>query len=170
MTEPLRLFVLAGEPSGDRIAADLVERLRARTDVELSGVGGTELEAAGLRSMFPMAELSVMGWADVLPRLPKLLWRTRQVARAIVMRRASNDRASSADGAAAAAAAAVAEPSDGGQAEAGAHRQQGPAVRAGAPAAEPAAGEAIAARWGAGRAAGRRATGSRSAWASRASR
>lgn len=87
MTEPLRLFVLAGEPSGDRIAADLVERLRARTDVELSGVGGTELEAAGLRSMFPMAELSVMGWADVLPRLPKLLWRTRQVARAIVKAR-----------------------------------------------------------------------------------
>lgn len=87
MTESLRLFVLAGEPSGDRIAADLVERLRARTDVELSGVGGTELEAAGLRSMFPMAELSVMGWADVLPRLPKLLWRTRQVARAIVKAR-----------------------------------------------------------------------------------
>ena len=53
----------------------------------MSGVGGTELEAAGLRSMFPMVELSVMGWADVLPRLPKLLWRTRQVARAIVQSR-----------------------------------------------------------------------------------
>lgn len=87
MTEPLRLFILAGEPSGDRIAADLVERLRTRVDVALSGVGGPELEALGLHSMFPMRELSVMGWADVLPRLPKLLWRTRQVARAIVEER-----------------------------------------------------------------------------------
>jgi lipid-A-disaccharide synthase len=83
MADPLRLFILAGEPSGDRIAADLVERLRLHANVDLSGVGGTELEALGLRSMFPMGELSVMGWADVLPRLPKLLWRTRQVARAI---------------------------------------------------------------------------------------
>ncbi|HHY49609.1 MAG TPA: lipid-A-disaccharide synthase, partial [Alphaproteobacteria bacterium] len=60
MSRPLRLFIVAGEPSGDRIGADLVERLRARTGVELSGVGGPELAAQGLRSMFPMDELAVM--------------------------------------------------------------------------------------------------------------
>ncbi len=87
MTQPLRLFVVAGEASGDRIGADLVERLRAYGPVELTGVGGAELEGAGLASLFPMHELSVMGWADVLPRLPKLLWRTRQVAREIVRQR-----------------------------------------------------------------------------------
>ncbi len=84
MREPLRLFVLAGEASGDRIGADLVRLLRKRTELELSGVGGAELAAEGLRSMFPMSDLSVMGWSDVLVRLPLLLWRARQVADAII--------------------------------------------------------------------------------------
>lgn len=81
----MKLFILAGEPSGDRIGADLVERLRARvTSLELSGVGGADLTGQGLASMFPMRELSVMGWRDILPRLPWLHLRAWQVARAIV--------------------------------------------------------------------------------------
>lgn len=87
MPDPLRLFILAGEPSGDRIAADLVDRLRRRGEVHVSGVGGEALAGRGLRPLFPMRELSVMGWADVLPRLPLLLWRARQTARAIVRER-----------------------------------------------------------------------------------
>ena len=84
MAKPLKLFVLAGEPSGDGIGADLVGRLKSRVEVEISGVGGEALSQTGLKSEFDMNELSVMGWADVLPRLPKLLWRARQVARKIV--------------------------------------------------------------------------------------
>lgn len=42
--------------------------------------------AAGLTSLFPMAELSVMGWTDVLPR-SRLLWRVRQVANEIIRTR-----------------------------------------------------------------------------------
>jgi len=84
MAKPLNLFILAGEPSGDRIGADLVERLRRRTEVALTGVGGEALTQIGLQSEFNMNELSVMGWADVLPRLPKLLWRARQVAQKII--------------------------------------------------------------------------------------
>lgn len=87
MPRPLKLFILAGEPSGDRIAGDLVDRLRARVDVELTGVGGDALAERGLKSLFPMRELSVMGWADVLPRLPLLLWRVRQTAQAILRSR-----------------------------------------------------------------------------------
>ena len=87
MATPLRLFILAGEPSGDRIAADLVRRLSDRVPVEVSGVGGEALSAVGVTSLFDMNELSVMGWADVLPRLPKLLWRARQVARKIIKTR-----------------------------------------------------------------------------------
>lgn len=87
MVRPLRLFVLAGEASGDRIGADLVQRLRRRTDLTLSGVGGPELEGEGLQSLFPMENLSVMGWSDVLRRLPLLLWRVRQTANAIIRQR-----------------------------------------------------------------------------------
>jgi len=83
----LKLFILAGEPSGDRIAADLVQRLRRSTEVALTGVGGEALASEGLQSLFDMNELSVMGWADVLPRLPKLLWRARQVAKTIIRQR-----------------------------------------------------------------------------------
>ena len=87
MAEPLRLFILAGEASGDRIGADLVQRLRRATEVTLSGVGGPELQAEGLTSLFPMENLSVMGWSDVLRRLPLLLWRVRQTANAIIKQR-----------------------------------------------------------------------------------
>jgi lipid-A-disaccharide synthase len=76
----LKLFILCGEPSGDRIGADLVARLRERTEVELAGVGGPELIGQGLKSLFPMHELSVLG-AEILPRIPWLLFRAWQTAR-----------------------------------------------------------------------------------------
>lgn len=81
--EHLKLFILAGEPSGDRIAADLVIRLKRMVPLAFIGVGGQELEAQGLRSLFPMRDLAVMGISDVLLRLPLLLWRIEQTARAI---------------------------------------------------------------------------------------
>lgn len=91
MTEPasvtdverLKLFILAGEPSGDRIAADLVTRLKQRVPLDLTGVGGHELQTHGLRSLFPMSDLAVMGVSDVILRLPLLVWRIEQTARAI---------------------------------------------------------------------------------------
>jgi lipid-A-disaccharide synthase len=80
---PLKLFILAGEPSGDRIAADLVARLKQRVPLAISGIGGHDLIAEGLKPLFPMSDLSVMGISDVLKRLPLLLWRIEQSARAI---------------------------------------------------------------------------------------
>ncbi len=84
MPEPLKLFILAGEASGDRIGADLIARLRAKTPLSLTGIGGDELQAQGLQSLFSMSDLAVMGVTDVLSRLPLLLWRLRQTARAIL--------------------------------------------------------------------------------------
>lgn len=89
-TERLKLFILAGEPSGDRIAADLIRRLKLRVPLAFIGVGGRELADEGLlKSLFPMSDLAVMGISDVLLRLPLLLWRVEQTARAI--RKASPD-------------------------------------------------------------------------------
>jgi lipid-A-disaccharide synthase len=84
VSKPLRLFILAGEPSGDRIAADLVRRLQSRIPLAFSGVGGDELIGLGLKPLFPMSDLSVMGVTDVLRRLPLLLRRLGQTARTIL--------------------------------------------------------------------------------------
>ena len=84
MPDTPTLFIVAGEPSGDRLGADLIRRLRIRERVTPIGVGGPELTGEGLTSIFPMQDLSVMGTADVLARLPLLLWRLRQTVNAIL--------------------------------------------------------------------------------------
>lgn len=90
MTErAYRLAVIAGEVSGDLLGADLVHALRGHFDgsIELVGVGGEALQAEGLDSLFDYSELSIMGFSQVLVRLPKLLLRIRQTARAIIAAR-----------------------------------------------------------------------------------
>ena len=91
-----RLFLVAGEPSGDRLGGALIEGFRSLgIEPELQGVGGPSMAAAGMASRFPMEELSVMGIAEVLPRLPNLLRRIAETAEAVVaMRpgRAGDDR------------------------------------------------------------------------------
>lgn len=84
MADLPRLFVIAGEPSGDRLGAEMIKRLRIKQRVALSGIGGPELEGEGLKSLFPMSDLSVMGIIDVVKRLPLLTGRMRQTAEAIV--------------------------------------------------------------------------------------
>ena len=85
MTRPLRLFVIAGEPSGDRLGADLMAGLRAETGgaVTFAGLGGGLMRGQGLHSLFPIDELSIMGLAEVLPRIPALRRRIRQTADAV---------------------------------------------------------------------------------------
>lgn len=81
-----RLFLIAGEPSGDRLGAALLEGLKTLegTALEVDGIGGPAMEAEGLVSRFPMEELSVMGLAEVLPRLPAILRRVRETAAAVI--------------------------------------------------------------------------------------
>jgi len=80
----MRLFIVAGESSGDQLGADLVLSLQQNTEVELTGVGGPSLTERGLKSLFPMTDLAVMGWRDVYLRLPLLLYRLKQTIDAIV--------------------------------------------------------------------------------------
>ena len=76
----LHFMLVAGEPSGDALGGALMCALRSATDgdVRFTGVGGAEMEAEGLRSLFPMAELSLMGLAEVAPRVPALRRRLRE--------------------------------------------------------------------------------------------
>ena len=78
------------------LGADLVRRLRGKTSVAAHRASAAPRSSReGLNSLFPMNDLAVMGWVDVLPRLPLLLWRARQVARAILAAAARRRRASS---------------------------------------------------------------------------
>ncbi|MEC9435081.1 MAG: lipid-A-disaccharide synthase [Pseudomonadota bacterium] len=85
MTAPLRVFLIAGEASGDRLGAPLIRALRAEAGrpVEVMGVGGELMEAEGLRSLFPADDLAVMGIAEVLPRLRLILRRIRETTAAL---------------------------------------------------------------------------------------
>ena len=70
----MRIGVLAGEASGDILGASVLAALRTRyPDLLIEGIGGPLMEAQGLRSLFPMERLSVMGFVEPLKRLPELL-------------------------------------------------------------------------------------------------
>lgn len=79
----LKIFITAGEASGDILGVRLMRALReAAPGCEFRGVGGAAMTAEGLQTLFPIQDLSVMGIAEVIPRLPKILRRIRQTVAA----------------------------------------------------------------------------------------
>jgi lipid-A-disaccharide synthase len=85
---PLHLTLVAGEASGDALGARLIAALRAhQPGITVSGVGGPLMAAQGLTSWFPFAELALMGFLEVLPRLRHLAARLTQTSAAIAAQR-----------------------------------------------------------------------------------
>jgi len=75
-----RIGICAGEMSGDLLAGAVMEAWANRGGCpELTGIGGSRLQAAGLQSLCPMDRLSVMGLVEPLKRLPELLSIRRQL-------------------------------------------------------------------------------------------
>ncbi|MFI5143176.1 MAG: lipid-A-disaccharide synthase [Thermoanaerobaculales bacterium] len=84
----MRILIVAGEASGDLHAANLLSALRERQpEVQAFGVGGERLRAEGLECLAYSEELSVMGLAEVVLHLPRLLRLARRVRRAAIGRR-----------------------------------------------------------------------------------
>jgi len=85
----LEIFLVAAEESGDRLGAALMKALRQRSagPVRFSGVGGTEMTAAGLDSLFPVGDFSIIGFAAIPRRLPRIVRRMAQTVRAVLARR-----------------------------------------------------------------------------------
>lgn len=82
---PLRIFLVAGEHSGDALGARLMMALTAlRPGISFSGVGGPKMEAGGLNSLFPMSDIAIMGPAAIIEHLPQLLRRIRETASAAI--------------------------------------------------------------------------------------
>jgi lipid-A-disaccharide synthase len=82
-----KIFLVATEESGDRLGAGLMKVLRQRLGdaVRFEGVGGLTMAREGLVSLFPIEELSIMGFTAVLRKLPMILARVRETADAAVM-------------------------------------------------------------------------------------
>ena len=79
-----KIFVIAGEASGDMLGAEFLKDLKSqRPDVQIYGIGGPLMEEQGLTSFFPMEELSLMGIMEILPHIPHLLKRIKQTTEEI---------------------------------------------------------------------------------------
>lgn len=82
------IAVIAGEHSGDLLGAGMLRELRNRyPDAEFIGVGGPLMQAQGLTSLIPMEDLAVMGIAEVLGSLFKLLGHRRLLVNTFLERR-----------------------------------------------------------------------------------
>ncbi|MCX5493433.1 lipid-A-disaccharide synthase [Kaistia dalseonensis] len=89
LAKPLRVFIVAGEESGDMLGSALMRALSLRLSgaVMFRGVGGTRMKAAGLDSLYPMDDLTAIGFGAVIGRLPTILRRLRETVEAIVAER-----------------------------------------------------------------------------------
>jgi lipid-A-disaccharide synthase len=82
------ILIVAGEASADLHAARVLEELRTiRPEVRAFGVGGPRLRAVGLEALAPAEDISVMGLAEVLPRIPRILGILRALRLAAAERR-----------------------------------------------------------------------------------
>jgi len=84
----LRIAMVAGEASGDQIAAPLIEALKARRrPVLFAGIGGPRMESLGFESHYPMDKLSVRGYAEVLMHYREITGIRRRLIRSLLAER-----------------------------------------------------------------------------------
>ena len=88
-SETLDVFLVAAEESGDRLGAALMRALRDRTGgaARFSGVGGREMAAEGVASLYSIDDLSIIGFSAIPRRIPKIWSLMRFTAKAVVERR-----------------------------------------------------------------------------------
>jgi lipid-A-disaccharide synthase len=82
------IYVIAGEASGDVLGARLIHAImRRRPEIRFAGIGGSQMAAHGVDSLFPIRDLALMGLLEVLPRLFQLRRRLHQTVADIAARR-----------------------------------------------------------------------------------
>ena len=84
-SRPLRIFIVAGEESGDRLGGPLIRALSERNSaITFTGVGGVEMGREGLTSLFPISDLALMGFNAVARKLPLIFRRIRETVIAVL--------------------------------------------------------------------------------------
>ncbi|MDU8913046.1 lipid-A-disaccharide synthase [Aestuariicoccus sp. MJ-SS9] len=86
----MRVFIIAGEPSGDKLGAALMAGMRGllpEGDVSFTGIGGPRMTDEGLQSLFPIDEISIMGISEILREYRHLKARIRQTADTVLRER-----------------------------------------------------------------------------------
>jgi len=80
-----KFFIIAGEASGDLLGSKIINEIKLQLpQSDFIGVGGKLMKESGLKSIFPMEDLSVMGFLEVLPHIPKLIKRINFTAQEII--------------------------------------------------------------------------------------
>ena len=80
--KPLKIFIIAGEVSGDVLGEKIMRALPR--DTKFAGIGGQHMQSAGLRPIFPISDLAVMGVFEVLANVKTLTSRINETADAII--------------------------------------------------------------------------------------
>ena len=74
-----KIYIIAGEASGDLIGSKLISELRKQSkNLTLKGIGGSKMISKGFQSLFNIQDLSIMGFMEVIPSIPRILWRLKQ--------------------------------------------------------------------------------------------
>lgn len=83
------IYLISGEPSGDLLGSYLMNSLRSLTNnqIRFSGIGGIKMKEAGLLCLFSQEDLAVMGFLEVVPRLPKIFKRLRETLQDITVKK-----------------------------------------------------------------------------------
>ena len=69
-----KIFILTGEPSGDKLASEVVsEIMKKKTDLEFLSVGGSNLQKLGIKTIYDQKEITFIAFTDIILNLKKPL-------------------------------------------------------------------------------------------------
>lgn len=80
----IKVYLIAGEPSGDLLGSRLMRALKQKGNVDFYGVGGDTMKKEGLNSLFDISDLAIMGLLEVVPSIPRVLKRIQQTVDDII--------------------------------------------------------------------------------------
>ena len=80
-----KIFILTGEPSGDKLASRIVKQLKtSRPDIEYLSVGGENLKALGIKSLYDLKEVTYLGFTRVILNIFKIRSKINETVKEII--------------------------------------------------------------------------------------